>query len=126
MEGNMIATHIEPILIITGAVTAIPLVQFIMPSQVLRMIFGETPTDAISLALARHWGMLIFCVGVLLIYAASHPSVRDPAMVFAATEKIALGAGVLGTSLRKHAVAVAIGVGDSLIALVYIATLMGL
>jgi len=120
MEGNMIATHIEPILIITGAITAIPLVQFIAPSQVLRMIFSEAPTDGIGLALARHWGLLIFCVGMLLIYAAFHPSVRDPAMVFAATEKIALGAGVLGTSLRRHAVAVAIAAGDSLIALVYI------
>ena len=121
----MIATHIQPILIITGAVTAIPLVQFIMPSQVLRMIFGETRTDAISLALARHWGLLIFCVGMLLIYAASHPSVRDPAMVFAATEKVALGAGVLGTSLRRHTVAAAIAAGDSLIALLYIVYLAG-
>jgi len=89
------------------------------------MIFGETPTDAISLALARHWRLLIFCVGVLLIYAAFHPSVRDPAMVFAATEKVALGIGVLGTSLRRRAAAVAIAAGDSLIALVYIANLAG-
>src|SRR5262245_18583296 len=125
MEGNLIATHIEPILIITGAITAIALVQFLAPSRVLRMIFGETPTDAISLALARHWGLLIFCVGVLLIYAAFHPSVRDPAMVFASTEKVALGTGVLGTSLRKHAIAAAIAAGDSLIALVYIAYLAG-
>jgi len=89
------------------------------------MIFGETPTDAVSLALARHWGLLIFCVGMLLINAAFHPSVREPAMVFAATGKIALGAGVLATSLRRHAVAVAIVVGDLLIALVYLVYLAG-
>jgi len=89
------------------------------------MIFGKSPTHAISLALARHWGLLIFCVGLLLIYAAFHPSVRDPAMVFAATEKVALGAGVLGTSLHKHAVAVVIAAGDSLIALVYIVYFAG-
>ena len=122
----MINMHIEAILIITGAATAIAVIQFIAPAQVLRMIFGEVPADVVSLAVARHWGLLIFCVGVLLIYAATHPSVREPAMVFAATEKIALGAGVLGTSLRKHAVAVAIGVGDSLIGFVYIITLAGL
>ena len=121
----MIAAHIEPILIITGAATAIALIQFVAPSQVLHMICGEAPTDAISLGVARHWGLLIFCVGVLLIYAAIHPPVRDPAMVFAATEKIALGTGVLGTSLRKHAVAAAIAAGDSLIALVYILYLAG-
>jgi len=121
----MIAAHIEPILIVTGAVTAIALIQFIAPLQVLGMIFGEAPTDAISLAVARHWGLLIFCVGVLLIYAAFHPSVRDPAMVFAATEKVALGTGVLGTSLHKHAIAVAIAAGDSLIALVFIVYFAG-
>jgi hypothetical protein len=125
MKGKMIATHIETILIITGAATAIALIQFIAPSQILRMIYGEAPTDAISLGLARHWGLLIFCVGVLLIYAAFHLPLRDPAMVFGATEKVALGAGVLGTSLRRHAVAAAIAVGDSLIALVYIAYLAG-
>ena len=121
----MIAVHIGPILIVTGAVTAVALIQFIAPSQVLRMIFGETSSQAISLALARHWGLLIFCVGMLLIYAAFHPSVRDPAMVFAATEKVALGAGVLGTSLRRHAVAAAIAAGDSIIALIYIIYLAG-
>jgi len=121
----MIAAHIEPILIVTGTVTAFTLIQLIAPLRILRTIFGETPTDAISLGLARHWGLVIFCVGVLLIYAAFHPAVRDPAMVFAATEKVALGTGVLGTSLRRHAVAAAIAAGDSLIALVYIAYLAG-
>jgi hypothetical protein len=116
----MIAAHIEIILIITGAATAIALLQFLAPSPVLRMIYGEAPTDAVSLALARHWGLLIFGVGILLIYAAFHDTVRGPAMIFAATEKIALGVGVLGTSLRKHAVAAAIAVGDSLIALIYL------
>jgi hypothetical protein len=125
MDGKIIATQIEPILIITGAATAIALIQFIAPSQILRMVYGEAPTDAISLGLARHWGLLIFCVGVLLIYAAFHPSVRDPAMGFAATEKVALGTGVLGTSLRRYGLAAAIAAGDSLIALVYIAYLTG-
>jgi hypothetical protein len=125
MDGKIIATQIEPILIITGAATAMALIQFIAPSQILRMVYGEAPTDAISLGLARHWGLLIFCVGVLLIYAAFHPSVRDPAMVFAATEKTALGTGVLGTSLRRYGLAAAIAAGDTLIALVYIAYLTG-
>ena len=80
------------------------------------MIFGEAPTNAVSLALARHWGLLIFCVGVLLVYAASHPAIRGPAMVLAAIEKVVLGVGVLGTSLRKHLVASTIAAGDLFIA----------
>ena len=121
----MIGANIEPILIVTGAATAIALVQFITPSEVLHMIYGEAPTNVVCLALARHWGLLVFCVGVLLIYAAFHPSVRGPAMVLGATEKIALGAGVLGTSLRGRPFAAAIAAGDSLIAVVYIVALAG-
>jgi hypothetical protein len=116
----VIGAHIEPILIITGAATACALILFIAPAQVLRMIFGEAPTNAVSLALARHWGLLIFCVGVLLVYAASHPAIRGPAMVLAAIEKVVLGVGVLGTSLRKHLVASTIAAGDLFIALIYI------
>ena len=92
----MIGAHIEIILVITGALTAVALLQFIAPIFTLRMIYGEAPKDLASLALARHWGLLIFLVGALLIYGAFHPAVRDPAVVIAAIEKIALGAGVLG------------------------------
>jgi hypothetical protein len=77
--------------------TAIALIQFMAPSQVLHVIYGEAPTNVVCLTLARHWGLLVFRVGVLLIYVAFHPSVCGPAMALRATEKIALGAGVLGT-----------------------------
>jgi hypothetical protein len=122
----MIGAHIELILIVTGAITAIALLQLIAPVSVLRMIYGEAPTDEVGLAVARHWGLLIFLVGALLVYSAFHPSVRGPAMVVAVIEKAAVGLGVLGTSLRRHRVAAAIAAGDSLIALVYVLYLAGL
>ena len=120
----MIGAHIELILIVTGALTAIALLQSIAPASVLRMIFGKAP-DELGLAVARHWGLLIFLVGALLIYAAFHPSVRGPAMVVAVIEKAVLGLGVFGTSLRTHPVAAAIAAGDSLIALIYVLYLAG-
>jgi len=121
----MIGAHIDIILIVTGALTALALLQFIAPVPMLRMIYGDAPTDEVSLALARHWGLLVFLIGVLLIYAAFHPAVRNPATLLAALEKIALGVGVFGTSLRKHPVAAVIAAGDSLIALVYVLYLGG-
>ncbi|MDQ8730689.1 hypothetical protein [Bradyrhizobium sp. LHD-71] len=121
----MINAHIEIILIVTGAATAIALIQFIAPASVLRVVCGVVPAEMVSIALARHWGLLIFLIGLLLIYAAFHPAVRDPAMVVAAVEKFALGAGVLGTSLRNRPVTTAIATGDSVIALVYLLYLMG-
>jgi hypothetical protein len=121
----MIDPHIELILIVTGAFTAIAILQFIAPAPVLRAIFGAAPTDEIGLAVARHWGLLTFLVGALLIYAAFHPSVRGPAMVVAVIEKAVLGLGVLGTSLRTHPAAAAAAAGDSLIAPIYVLYLVG-
>src|SRR5215813_206126 len=77
LESSVIATHIELILIVTGAATATMLTQFFAPLPVLRLIYGEAPTDRISVALARHWGLLIFCVGALLIYAV-YPTLSRP------------------------------------------------
>ena len=122
----MITTHIELILIVTGAATATMLSQFFAPLPVLRLIYGEAPTDVVSLALARHWGLLIFCVGVLLIYAAFYLPVRVPILVVAVIEKVALGVGVLGTSLRRQGIAAVLAGGDLLMALVYVFYLSGL
>ena len=121
----MIGPHVEIILIVTGAVTALALMQFIAPSPALRMVFGAAPADVVSIALARHWGLLIFLVGALLVYAAFHPLVRAPVMVVAVIEKAVLGLGVFGTSLRTHPAAAAVAAGDTLIALIYVLYLAG-
>jgi len=121
----MISAHIELILIVTGVLTAMALLQFVAPALVLRVVFGEAPTNDVGLAVARHWGLLIFLVGSLLIYAAFHPSVRSPAMIVAVIEKAAVGVGVFGTSLRTHRAAAAIAVGDSIIAFIYVLYLAG-
>jgi hypothetical protein len=121
----MIGAHIELILIVTGAVTAIALLQFIAPAPVLHIIYGEAPTDEVGLAVARHWGLLIFLIGALLIYAAFHPSVRGPVMVVAVIEKAALGLGIFGTSLRSHPAAASAAAADSIIAIIYVLYLAG-
>ena len=121
----MIAAHIELILIVTGAVTATMLSQFFAPLVMLRRIYGEAPTDGVSVALARHWGLLIFCVGGLLIYAAFYPQVRAPVLVFAVIEKAALAVCVLGTSLRRKGSAAVLAGADLLMALVFVLYLSG-
>jgi hypothetical protein len=121
----MIGAHIEIILIITGAITAVALLAFIAPVPVLGMIFGEAPKDELGLALGRHWGLLIFLFGVLLIYSAFDTGVREPAMITAAIEKFAFVAGILGTPIRRHPLAATLAVGDLLIALIYVLFLAG-
>src|SRR5262245_28148643 len=122
----MIATRIELILIVSGAATTM-LSQFFAPLPVLRLIYGEAPTDGVSVALARQWGLLIFRVGALLIYAAFYPPVRAPILVFAVMEKVGLGGVcVLGTSLRRQGIVAVLVSGDLLMALVYLLYLWGL
>ena len=125
-EGVMIANHIQLILIVTGAFTAIAFGQFVAPAKLLRLIYGETQADAASVMLARHWGLLVGCVGLLLIYAAFEPAVRVHFMIFAVIEKVAFGALILGSNLRRQSPAAAIAVGDLLISLIYVAYLVEL
>jgi hypothetical protein len=47
-------------------------------SSAIGATHGESAPDALSVALARDWGLLLFRVGMLPIYAAFHPSVREP------------------------------------------------
>src|SRR5262245_203804 len=123
---KMTGAHIESILVTTGALNRDGAHHVLCPGPGSpRYLWSGGPTDAISIALARHCGLLIFCVGTFIVYAAYHPAGRAPAMFFAAVEKIALGVGVLCTSLRAHRVAAIIAVGDTLIALIYVFYLVG-
>ena len=125
-ENEVISSNIEAVLVVTGVLTAGMLVQFVAPSWTLRHTFGEVPSGAVTITLARHWGLLLFCVGALLIYAGFHPAVRKPAVVVASIEKAGFVAGVLGTSLRRRPVVAMMAIGDGVMALVYGLYLSGL
>jgi hypothetical protein len=83
----MITTHIETILVVTGLVTSLVIVMCVAPRLMLKFAFGLEAPPPVTLLIARHWGLMIFLIGVLLVYAAFQPSVRVPAMVIGAVEK---------------------------------------
>lgn len=121
-----IGAHIEVILIITGVLTAGMLAQFIAPTWVLRHTFGNVASDAVSKMFARHWGLLLFCIGALLVYAAFDPSVRAPAMVIASIEKVGFVACVFATSVRERRMASLMAAGDALMVIVFVLYFAGL
>jgi hypothetical protein len=102
------------------------LAQFVAPSWMVRHTYGETPSGPVSIALARHWGLLLFCVGTLSVYAAFHPALRAPAVVLASVEKVGFIACVFGTSLRQRPIAAIMAAGDTVLVLVYVLYLVGL
>lgn len=122
----MITANIAVILIVTGALTATMLAQFIAPSWVVQRTFGEKPPGVASTVLARHWGLLLFCVGALLVYAAFDPAIRRTAVVLASVEKAGFAACVLGTPLRQRPIALMMAIGDALMTAIYALYLAGL
>src|SRR5262249_48835555 len=64
--GPRLAPHIELILLITGLATAGVLVVFVAPVPVMKLLFGQAPSDALSLVSARHWALLVGLVAVHL------------------------------------------------------------
>ena len=122
----MITSNIEVILIITGALTATMLAQFVAPSRIQCLIYGEVPSGVVSIVLARHWGLLLFCIGSLLIYSAFHPTVREAAVVVASVEKAGFVACVFGTSLRRQLMPSIMAAADTLMVLVFALYLVGL
>ena len=122
----MITSNIGVILIVTGTLTATMLVQFIAPSWVAHRTFGEKPAGAASIVLARHWGLLLFCVGALLVYSAFDPPIRRAAVLLASVEKAGFAACVLGTSLRQRPIASMMAIGDALMVVIYVLYLAGL
>ena len=113
-------------LIVTGVLTAIALVQFLAPSWTLRHTFGETPTGAANVTLTRHWGLLLFCVGALLVYSAFHPAIRAPAVVIAVVEKAGFVACVFLSSLRRQPIPSIMAATDGLMVLIFALYLAGL
>ncbi|HEY1882058.1 MAG TPA: hypothetical protein VGG51_03330 [Candidatus Cybelea sp.] len=113
-------TYLAPVLLITGIITLSTGVGLLMPRNALGMLFGIDTTDAATLLLGRHWSLLIGLVGGLLIYAAYHPEIRAAVMVVGVIEKLALGALVIASPLRKRPPTLAAAGADAVMALLYI------
>src|SRR5215831_4088082 len=122
----MLAAHIELILLITGLATAGVLMQFLVPVPVMKVLFGQAPSDALSLLIARHWGLLVCLVGALLIYAAYHAEVRVPTRINAIVEKVALVLGLLISPFRRRPTVLAVALADAGMSALYVMYLTGL
>jgi hypothetical protein len=122
----MLAAQIEWILLITGLVTAGALLLFLAPVTMMKVLFGQAPSDALSILIVRHWGLLVFLVGALLAYAAYHAEVRGPAMIVAIAEKVAFALGVFLSPFRRRPAVFVMALADAGMAAVYVTCLLGL
>jgi uncharacterized membrane protein YczE len=122
----MLAAQIEPILLLTGLATAGAVVLFLAPVTMMKLVFGQAPSDALSVLITRHWGLLVGLVGALLMYAAYHAEVRVPTLIFAIVEKAAIALGVSISPFRRRPAALVVALADAGMASLYLMYLAGL
>ncbi len=123
----MIDAHLEGILWVTGAITMLPLLQFLAPRLGLKLLYKVEVNDPVGLLFARHWGLLAFVLGALLFYAAGHPEIRRPVLFAAMVEK----AGLVGLLAAQRKAPSAGGLRltlafDALCSLLYAGWLLGI
>jgi hypothetical protein len=123
---EMLAARIDLILIVTGSATAGAVVVFLAPILMMKLLFGQAPSDLLSLLIIRHWGLLVCLVGGLLIYSAYHPEVRVPALFVAIVEKAVLVIGSLASPFRRRPAVIIVALADAGMAAIYLLYLIGL
>ncbi|MGO9117422.1 MAG: hypothetical protein ACLQPD_07380 [Desulfomonilaceae bacterium] len=122
----MINAHIETILVVTGVATALAIVLCVAPRSILRFAFGIETLQPVTLLMASHWGLLIFLIGALLVYAAFQRSVRVPSMIVGTVEKLFFAGLVFFGEMPRTARIKAFAVIDTGIAVLYLMYFAGL
>ncbi len=122
----MVVAHVEWILIVTGLATAGALALVVAPVAIMRAVFGQSPSDSLSLIIARHWALLIFLVGGLIVYAAYRPDIRVPTLFVAVVEKVVFAAAMLTSPFRRRPAVRVIALADAGMAALYLMFLAGL
>jgi hypothetical protein len=120
----LIGRVIDPILIVTGIITALPVLQFVAPRPVLKALHGVTITEEPALLFARHWGLVTLTLGALLVYASRNHGAAPAIVLFVLVEKVGYAALVLAhwRTLPKMRTG---GIFDAVCSVVYAAYLLG-
>ena len=122
----MFASSIGWILIFSGLITAgAGLATLLFPHLILRLGFGVETPDGSTVLFARHWGLLVAVIGALIVYGAEASAVRNPVLVAAIIEKLALGLLIFFGPVKRTSAMTALAIGDGTFAILYIAYLAG-
>ena len=123
----MLAWSIGWILVTSGVITAgAGLAALLFPHLFLRLGFEVKDPASSTIFFVRHWGVLIFVVGALIVCSAYAPAVRAPVLAAAAIEKFAIGLLVFFGPMQRTSAMTAIALGDGAFAVLYVAYLAGL
>jgi hypothetical protein len=109
------------VLLMSGAATALGgLAATVFPVGLLRAAFGLERVERSTTFFVRHWGVLLFVVGLLIAYSAGAPATQLPILSAAALEKFAVVALIFFGPIRRTAAMTAIALADGAFAVLYV------
>jgi hypothetical protein len=97
---DWILNNIEPVLIVSGALTFSMALMMVAPRLVSRFIFGEEAQGRVGDLISRSWGEMVAASGLMLIYAGYHAEVRLPILLYSIVGKTGFIVLVLANSDR--------------------------
>ena len=119
----MIKAQIGGILVVTGILTMSGISLLLAPKTMLRWMFGQSSPDLVTTTITRHWGLLLFLVGCLLVCAGYHPEIRTIVMLVAIIEKFGIATLVYASPLRARRLLDVIVGADAIMAILYVGAL---
>ncbi len=123
----MLTSSIGWILVVSGMITVGGgLTAFLVSHLFLRLGFGTEINPPATLFFVRHWGVLVFVIGALIVHSAFVIPLRSPVLIAAAIEKLAMGALIFFGPMRRTPGMTAVAIVDGTFAVIYIAYLCGL
>lgn len=76
------------VMLVSGLLTSTMFYAAFSPVAAQRSMFGEAIDGAVAQIVVRNWGVLIGCIGLLLIYGAFSEASRRIVLLLAAASKI--------------------------------------
>jgi hypothetical protein len=121
----VLGSSIGWILVVSGVATAAAgLGAFLATGPLLRLAFGVDRPEPETMFFARHWGVLILAVGVLVVYSAYVPAARLPILLAGSVEKAAIVVLIFFGPLKRTLAMTAIAAMDGLFTIMYVAYLV--
>lgn len=116
-----IGQNIPWILIVSGLATFGIFPMIFAPRLGVKMLFGEDAVAPSQIFIARSWASMIAASGLTLVYAAWHPEVRLPVLLFSIVGKTGFVLLTISnfSRYRKH-LALPAAIGDVVIVLMLV------
>jgi len=110
-----IVANIGWLLIVSGVATCSMIAMTIAPRWAMQSTFGEVAEGQVANLIARSWGVMIFASGLMLIYAAGHPDVRLPVLLYSIVGKLGFVVLVFASPVFRSRGTALLALGDLII-----------